>query len=94
MAEFCLDCWNEINETNYPAKNYIISDYLDLCEGCAEWKPIVIMERKYYYLYRFHYVFFPFKIIWRTLYILWRILLLPYLFYKYRDYLKEQFRKN
>lgn len=24
MAEFCLECWNRINETDYTEKNYVI----------------------------------------------------------------------
>lgn len=47
MAEFCLDCWNEINETNDPPEKYIISKDLELCEGCGEYKHTIIIERKY-----------------------------------------------
>ena len=50
MAEFCLDCWNEINGTSDPAKKYILSKELDLCEECGEWKNVIIIERKYYYI--------------------------------------------
>ena len=28
MAEFCVSCWNELNETDYPEEAYILSwDY-------------------------------------------------------------------
>lgn len=46
MAEFCLDCLNKINGTNYDESKYIISDDLDLCEGCGEWKPVVVAVRR------------------------------------------------
>lgn len=50
MAEFCLDCWNKLNGSNDSERKYILSKELDLCEGCAEFKPIIIMERKLYYM--------------------------------------------
>lgn len=50
MAEFCLDCWNEINETNDPAKKYIISEELELCEGCAQYRHVIVAIRKGYML--------------------------------------------
>ena len=31
MAEFCLDCWNELNGTNYSKRKYVVSKDLDLC---------------------------------------------------------------
>ena len=45
MAEFCLDCLNKLNGRNDPKSKYIISRDLDLCEGCGEWKHVVVMER-------------------------------------------------
>lgn len=45
MAEFCLDCWNRMNETNDPPKKYVISKELELCEGCGEWKPVIVKMR-------------------------------------------------
>ena len=41
MAEFCLDCWNEMNHTRLTEEDVILSDDLDLCEGCAEMKPVI-----------------------------------------------------
>lgn len=84
MAEFCLECWNRINETQDSPKKYIISKELDLCEGCGEWKQVVIAERKYYYLHKIRYFILPFKIIYLILYVLLRLLMLPYLIYKYK----------
>lgn len=46
MAEFCLDCWNELNGTNYSKRKYVVSKDLDLCEGCGEWKHVIICQRK------------------------------------------------
>ena len=42
MAEFCLDCYNKLNGTNYRECDVTLDEDLDLCEGCGEWKPCVI----------------------------------------------------
>lgn len=41
MAEFCLDCLNRISKTNYTEKDFALSKYLELCEGCGEMKKVV-----------------------------------------------------
>jgi len=41
MAEFCLTCWNELNQTNLTEQDVRISKDPDLCEGCASWQPVV-----------------------------------------------------
>jgi len=46
MAEFCLECWKRINEETGEGKRYILSNDLDLCEGCGEFKPVVIAIRE------------------------------------------------
>ena len=84
MAEFCLDCWNRLNESNDSEKKFILSKDLEFCEGCGEWKPIIIMMRKGYYMRKFRYFFFSFKIIYTVIYILWRLLIFPYLIFKYK----------
>jgi hypothetical protein len=40
MAEFCLDCYNKLNETNF-GEGTVELDY-DLCEGCGEWKLTIV----------------------------------------------------
>jgi len=45
MAEFCPDCWNRINGSEDDKKKYVLSKDLDLCEGCGEWKHVIIRER-------------------------------------------------
>lgn len=43
MAEFCLDCFNKINDTNYKESQVVIDyDEPEYCEGCGEVKPVVI----------------------------------------------------
>ena len=42
MAEFCLECWNELNGSKDPAQRYIFSRRPELCEGCMEWKPVIV----------------------------------------------------
>ncbi len=51
MAEFCLDCWNKIMETNDPEKKFVLSRKPDFCEECQQWKPVIIRVRKWYLLY-------------------------------------------
>lgn len=85
MAEFCLECWNEINESEDSPKKYIFSEDLELCEGCGEWKIVIVEERKSYYRYKLRYFTLPFRIIYRIIYVLWRLLILPYLIYKYKS---------
>lgn len=46
MAEFCLDCWNRLNHTSYTERDFILSEELELCEGSAKFKPIILAERK------------------------------------------------
>ena len=75
MAEFCLECWNEINETNDKKEKYIFTQNLELCEGCGKWKKTIVIERKY--LYR--YIFFNVYIVVRRM---CRIIKLPYKVYK------------
>ncbi|MBR2499553.1 MAG: hypothetical protein IKB60_00580 [Clostridia bacterium] len=50
MAEFCFKCFNRINGTNHKKEDYIMSDDLDLCEGCGQWKHVVVMDRRSYEL--------------------------------------------
>ena len=83
MAEFCLECWNKINETKDNERKYIISKDLDLCEGCGELKPVIIMERKAYYVHKFRYFILPIRIIYNIIYFIWRLILLPYLIFEY-----------
>ena len=63
MAEFCLDCWNKINGTNYSKSKFIMSKGLDFCEECEELKRIVIVERWSFYRYRLRYLTMPFLIL-------------------------------
>ena len=44
MAEFCLDCFNQMNDTKLTDKEVILED--DLCEGCGEVKPCVMTIKK------------------------------------------------
>lgn len=86
MADFCLDCWNKLNGTNYKERKYILSKERYFCEECNEFKNVIIVERKYYYLHKFRYLLFPFKIIWI-------IFTLPYRLYRYlksKDTIEEK----
>lgn len=48
MAEFCLDCWNKLNNEHNTIYSCTISDPddLDLCEGCGEMKQVFISNDK------------------------------------------------
>ena len=83
MAEFCLKCWNELHGTADPPQKYIISKYVDFCEGCAQWTNVIVMERKYYYRRRLRYFLLPFRILYKIGFILFRLLFLPYFIYQY-----------
>ena len=84
MAEFCLDCWNKINNTNDSKNKYIMSRDLEFCEGCGEWKKVIVMERNIYdSIYTF-----PFILIYKTLYCLYKIIIFLY------KYLKIKFKKT
>ena len=45
MAEFCLDCWNRLLGTNDKKWRYVITSYRDLCEGCGQYKQVIVTER-------------------------------------------------
>lgn len=45
MAEFCIDCWNKINETHDPKWRYVLSWNKDLCEECGQNKRVIVTER-------------------------------------------------
>ncbi len=57
MAEYCLICWNRINQTNEPTRKYIFSEKLELCEGCGQWTHVIVMGRKDLYLQKLRDVF-------------------------------------
>ncbi len=82
MAEFCLDCWNKLNKTNDNEKKYFLTKGLEFCEGCAQMKRVIIIERKYYYLWKLRFILLPFTFLLKILYTLCRILMLPYLLYQ------------
>ena len=44
MAEFCLACYNRLNHTNY--EKYQVKEEPFICEGCGEWKPVVVGFRR------------------------------------------------
>jgi len=50
MAEFCLECWNKIMDTNDPKEKFILSRRPDFCEECRQWKPVIIRVKKRYCL--------------------------------------------
>ncbi len=45
MAEICLGCWQKLSDEREPRWKYILSDELDLCEECGEWKRVIVRKR-------------------------------------------------
>ena len=45
MAEFCFDCFKEMMETEDKQWQYVLTDDLELCEGCGRYKRVVVRER-------------------------------------------------
>lgn len=62
MAEYCLECLGKLDHTQYTERDFILSgeDDLDLCEGCGEWKRVVIVKRDAKLLYD---LMLPFRLI-------------------------------
>ena len=46
MAEFCFECYKKFHGENRKEENYIISDELDLCEGCGKYQKVVICYKR------------------------------------------------
>ena len=45
MADFCLECFNKLNDTDY-RKEDVVEEY-GICEGCGEYKDCVVDLRGY-----------------------------------------------
>lgn len=56
MSEICLDCLNKLLGTNYSEREFIISNDLDLCEDCGEWKNVVVSREQGYQWRRLHFL--------------------------------------
>jgi len=48
MAEFCLDCWNKLMETNDPPGKFVMSRKPDFCEECCQRKPVIVRVKMRY----------------------------------------------
>ena len=53
MAEFCLDCWNRINESHDTEKDWVLSEEPELYEGCGNYVPVIVTQRKGFSLFQF-----------------------------------------
>ena len=76
MAEFCLDCWNRLNNTDDSKNKYILSKELDLCEGCGEWKHVIIIERRAYYMRIIRLFLIPVLIVYYIIFLILKLFLL------------------
>jgi hypothetical protein len=41
MAEFCLKCFNHVNDIDLQDDQVELSEQLELCEGCGHYKIVV-----------------------------------------------------
>lgn len=57
MADFCPECFNKVFGTNFSEKDFILSDYLDLCEECEQYKIVVWNVKRWK-----HKLYNPFKL--------------------------------
>lgn len=67
MAEFCLDCLRKLDGINYKDDEFEISTELDLCEGCGEWKHVVVCRKGFPHLGLLDLLIDGVKSIWRNL---------------------------
>lgn len=42
MAKFCKECFLKLLSNDYEDDQIILSEELDLCEGCANFKQVVV----------------------------------------------------
>ena len=47
MAEFCFDCFKEMMETEDEQWRYILTNELELCEGCGNIKRSLLWKEDY-----------------------------------------------
>ena len=47
MAEFCVKCWNEMNNTNYSPNSFILCN--DFCENCGKYTKTIVVKKSYFY---------------------------------------------
>lgn len=40
-----------MNHTQDTERDWVLSDDLDLCEGCGQWKPVLVTVRRHKLLY-------------------------------------------
>lgn len=88
MADFCLDCWNKLNKTNGSKRKYILSEELEICEGCGEWKRVIIAKNNSYYTYELRYITLPISIIDSFIYLLRNLFVMLHSIFK-RKILKK-----
>ena len=48
MAEFCYDCYKKILKGKKNKHELVISKDLDWCEGCDEWKRVILYENTFF----------------------------------------------
>lgn len=51
MAEFCPKCWGELNGVFTRERDYVLSRPPELCEGCGEYKRVIVVPRRKGLLY-------------------------------------------
>ncbi len=86
MAEFCLDCLNKINGTNYDKSCFVLLKDLELCEECGQWKQVVVTRRQFYCTNKL--VLLVYELLKLIILFLWRVIASIFMF------LKNKIKKN
>lgn len=45
MAEYCLECWNKMHNTNYTEDDFEISECLYICECCERYTKVALRRK-------------------------------------------------
>ena len=91
MAELCFDCLNETMGGKEDRRKYVYSDYLDLCEGCGQYKKVVLCKRGFlYYIRKFRIIIYPLMLICFPLILIYSLCVRLYCVIKFKKYKKHK----
>ena len=65
MAEFCVDCWNKIFDTQYAEKWLVMSKEKTICEDCQQMKFYVVTTKADRWKRRLYWLIFPFDFVYQ-----------------------------
>lgn len=90
MAEYCLECWNKLNGTNDSQRKYVISEDEEKCEGCGEWKRVIVREKRSFKDPRIRDVLLiPLRLLFFIPLFVWKFVIHPYVIKKKTEGIKS-----